>query len=162
MELTQEDVIYILKLIMEAPVGRFSLQTDDLKLEITKGPTGYSSGDQPPGKHEPTGTSPVLEPASPLTTIIPVEREPAISVAEGLQAIKAPILGIFYQRPEPTAAPYVEVGSTVDEDTTVALIEVMKCFNPVKAGVKGRIVKICVENGGFVEYDQELFLVQPE
>jgi len=50
--------------------------------------------------------------------------------------------------------PYVEEGSPVEEDTTVALIEVMKLFNPVKAGVKGRIARICVENNALVEYEQ--------
>lgn len=77
-------------------------------------------------------------------------------------AIKAPLLGIFYRRPQPGSPPYVEVGSLVDENTTVALMEVMKLFNPVRAGVMGRIHKICIEDGELVEYNQVLFLLKPE
>lgn len=80
---------------------------------------------------------------------------------EGLEAINAPVLGLFYRRPEPSAPVYVEEGSLIDEDTTVALIEVMKMFSPVKAGIKGRIRRICVENGALVEFGQPLFLIEP-
>ena len=87
---------------------------------------------------------------------------PAAGADENLLAIKAPLLGIFYRRPQPGSPPYVEVGSLVDENTTVALMEVMKLFNPVRAGVMGRIHKICIEDGEPVEYNQVLFLLKPE
>ncbi|TAK36156.1 MAG: acetyl-CoA carboxylase, biotin carboxyl carrier protein, partial [Lysobacteraceae bacterium] len=66
------------------------------------------------------------------------------------------------RRPAPGAPPFVEEGSLVEENTTIALIEVMKLFTPIKAGVKGRIRRICAENNDLVEYDQVLFLVEPE
>ena len=91
-----------------------------------------------------------------------VETKPAAGADENLLAIKAPLLGIFYRRPQPGSPPYVEVGSLVDENTTVALMEVMKLFNPVRAGVMGRIHKICIEDGELVEYNQVLFLLKPE
>jgi acetyl-CoA carboxylase biotin carboxyl carrier protein len=81
---------------------------------------------------------------------------------EGLLKITAPLLGTFYRRPQPGAPLYVEEGARVDEDTTVALIEVMKLFNPVKAGVKGTIERICAQNNDLVEYGQVLFLVRPD
>jgi len=80
---------------------------------------------------------------------------------EGLIPIKAPLLGIFYRSSKPGAPPFVEVGDSVTEDDTVCLIEVMKCFNTVKADVKGRIVKICAENNQMVEYNQTLYLIDP-
>ena len=75
-------------------------------------------------------------------------------------AIKAPMLGTFYRTPKPGAPPFVEVGVMVDEDDPVCIIEVMKLFNTVKAGVQGRIAKICAEQGQLVEYQQVLFLVE--
>jgi acetyl-CoA carboxylase biotin carboxyl carrier protein len=80
---------------------------------------------------------------------------------EGLIPIKAPLLGIFYRAPKPGAPPFVEVGDHVTEEDTVCLVEVMKLFNTVKAGINGRIAKICAENSQMVEYNQILFLIDP-
>jgi acetyl-CoA carboxylase biotin carboxyl carrier protein len=76
--------------------------------------------------------------------------------------VKAPLLGTFYRSPRPVAPPFVEVGRSVTENDTVCIIEMMKTMNHVKAGVRGRIAKICVENSQMVEYQQTLFLVEPE
>ena len=75
--------------------------------------------------------------------------------------IASPMLGTFYRAPAPGAAPFVEVGSTVEPDTLVCIIEVMKMMNSVHAGVSGTIVEICVENGQLVEYGAPLFRVEP-
>lgn len=79
-----------------------------------------------------------------------------------LVPIKSPMVGIFYSRPEPGTEPYVSIGKLVNEKDTVGLIEVMKVFNSVMAGVNGKIKKILVENEQLVEYGQVLFLVEPE
>ena len=76
--------------------------------------------------------------------------------------ITAPNLGTFYRAPKPGAAPYVEVGQHIGEATEVCLIEVMKLFTPVRAGVSGRIAAACVEDGEMVEFGAPLFLVEPE
>ena len=128
MELTQDDVIRIFKLIDESPMGRVSLGAAAV-----------------PEAAEAAGIEPGMQGSA------PPEESPG---ADGhLLAVKAPLLGIFYRRSQPGVPPYVEEGSPVEEDTTVALIEVMKLFNPVKAGVKGRIARICVENNALVEYE---------
>jgi acetyl-CoA carboxylase biotin carboxyl carrier protein len=160
MDLSQDDVIGILKLIDESPMGRFTLELGDLKLEVVKGTgTGAASAALPLQSATPqiAQASPAAAPAATL-----VEPSAAADIANdpNLVAIEAPLLGIFYRRSEPGAPPYVEVGSMVDEETTVALIEVMKLFKPVNAGVRGRIEKICVENGALVDYLQRLFLVR--
>ena len=80
---------------------------------------------------------------------------------EGTLAITAPIMGRFYSRPEPGAPPFVTVGSEVVEDTAVGLIEVMKLFNTVQAGLRGTIVEICVADGVFIEFGTPIFLVRP-
>jgi acetyl-CoA carboxylase biotin carboxyl carrier protein len=70
-------------------------------------------------------------------------------------------MGMFYPQPEPGSPPFVAVGTEVKEDTTVCLIEVMKTFNAVTAGVKGVITEICAESAQMVEYGQVLFRVRP-
>jgi acetyl-CoA carboxylase biotin carboxyl carrier protein len=75
--------------------------------------------------------------------------------------IDAPMLGTFYRAEGPGRAPFVEVGSEVEPDTTVGIIEVMKMMNSVPAGVAGTIVEICRENAELVEFGQPLFRVRP-
>ena len=69
------------------------------------------------------------------------------------------MLGTFYRAPEPGAPPFVEVGTVVDEDTTVCIIEVMKLFSTIKAEKRGRITRVSVDDGQLVEYGQVLFLL---
>lgn len=76
--------------------------------------------------------------------------------------IKSPMMGIFYRAPSPGAPPFVEIGDEITEQTTVCIIEVMKVMSSIKAGIRGRIKEILVENAELVEYEQPLFLVEPE
>ena len=86
----------------------------------------------------------------------PPERAPAAA-----NAIEAPMLGTFYRSPAPGEPPFVDVGSVVEPDTIVCIIEVMKMMNSVHAGVAGTIIEVCVENGEAVEYGTPLFRIQP-
>jgi acetyl-CoA carboxylase biotin carboxyl carrier protein len=79
----------------------------------------------------------------------------------GLAPIKSPMVGTFYAAPSPDAKPFVSVGSRVDEETDVCVIEAMKVFNNIKAETSGTIAKILVSNGETVEFGQTLFLVKP-
>ena len=81
--------------------------------------------------------------------------------SEELIPIKASITCVFYRKPSPEEPPFVEVGSKVTEDTVVCLLEVMKCYRSVIAGVSGTIVKICAESGQLVKKGEVLFLVRP-
>jgi acetyl-CoA carboxylase biotin carboxyl carrier protein len=81
---------------------------------------------------------------------------------DGTIAIVAPLVGRFYSQPEPGAPPFVAVGLEVSDDSTVGLIEVMKTFNAVRAGVTGIITEICAQNAALVEYGQVLFRVRPK
>jgi acetyl-CoA carboxylase biotin carboxyl carrier protein len=75
--------------------------------------------------------------------------------------IRAPNLGTFYRAPKPGAPPYVEVGQRVEPDTEVCLIEVMKLFAPVRAGLSGVVREIRARDGEMVEFDQALIVVEP-
>lgn len=92
--------------------------------------------------------------ASPETTAASAEEA-------NLTPIKSPMVGTFYSAASPDAKPFVSVGSTVDDDTDVCVIEAMKVFNNIKAETHGTIAKIMVTNGQPVEYGQVLFLVKP-
>jgi acetyl-CoA carboxylase biotin carboxyl carrier protein len=81
--------------------------------------------------------------------------------APGMLQIKSPMVGTFYSAASPEAKPFVSVGSAVDEETDVCIIEAMKVFNNIKAECRGTIAKIMVENGETVEFGQVLFLVKP-
>ncbi|MBS1645859.1 MAG: acetyl-CoA carboxylase biotin carboxyl carrier protein [Bacteroidetes bacterium] len=78
-----------------------------------------------------------------------------------LITIKSPMIGTFYRSPGPDKALFVNVGDEVTPEKTVCIIEAMKLFNEIESGVKGKIVKVLVNDATPVEYDQPLFLVEP-
>ena len=81
---------------------------------------------------------------------------------DGLVSIESPMLGTFYRAEAPGEKPFVEVGSRVEPDSIVCIIEVMKMMNSVSAGVSGTIAEVLPENGQLVEYGQPLFRVTRE
>jgi acetyl-CoA carboxylase biotin carboxyl carrier protein len=85
----------------------------------------------------------------------------AAKAEETHHQIRSPIVGTFYRAPAPDADPYVEVGQIVQPKTVLCIIEAMKLMNEIESDVSGRIVKILVENGQAVEYNQPLFLLEP-
>jgi acetyl-CoA carboxylase biotin carboxyl carrier protein len=161
-KLTEDEVLQILKLIEDSSFDFMQLEFGDLKLTVSK--TGYAGPMPPPPVS--TNAAPQTEPVTlPKTaepqTIAPAPNSPP-AVREGTVAINAPMVGTFYTTPAPGAPPFVQLGDAVNEEATVGLIEVMKVFNAVTAGVKGVIAEICIQNGQFVEYGQPLFFVKPE
>jgi acetyl-CoA carboxylase biotin carboxyl carrier protein len=170
MELSEDDVLHILKLIDESKFDYFQLEVGELKITVSKGePIPLNSSPQqvttaPMPSLAPMSANPAAAPAGAAAAstaqTAPASVE-ARAAAEGLLTVTAPLLGTFYIAPEPGAPPFTQVGANVTEDTTVGLIEVMKVFNSVRAGVKGTIVEAVAQNGQFVEYGQTLFLVKP-
>jgi acetyl-CoA carboxylase biotin carboxyl carrier protein len=165
--LNNKEIMEIINVLNESDFDELRLELTGFKLILSKNvlesphsipePLGdkeqgrVSIGQPPPDESEQERQGDV--PAGP--------EDVAQDEEEGLIPIKAPLLGIFYRSPKPGAPPFVEVGDSVTEDDTICLIEVMKCFNTVKADVKGRIVKICAENNQMVEYNQTLYLIDP-
>ena len=137
MALSDDDVREILRLIDDAGLSELRVETDGLSLHVLRG--GAASGEPEDG-----GT-------------------PTAATADGSGGvtIEAPMLGVFYRAPSPGAPPFVDVGTHVEADTIVCIIEVMKMMNSVPAGVAGTIAEIHVENAEAVEYGQPLFRVEP-
>ena len=88
-------------------------------------------------------------------------RVAAAAPAAGLVAVTAPMVGTFYRSPSPSAPPFVEVGSEVDEETQVCILEVMKLMNSIAAGVAGTVAEVCRGDGEPVEYGDVLFRIRP-
>jgi len=180
-DLSREDVLQILELIDKSEFDFFQLEMGDLKLTISKmglpadAANGAATVQLParaPAPEKPT--TPALERPAPAAQLQATQAslpqkaaQPDRATADqaspdGLVPVKAPMVGTFYRAPEPGAPPFVEVGSHVEEDTTLGLIEVMKVFNSIRAGVRGVVAEILVQNAQFVEYGQTLFYIRPD
>ena len=99
---------------------------------------------------------------SPSAPAAPAPPGPAADSQVNLTPIKSPMVGTFYAKPNPESKPYVNIGSVVDEETDVCIIEAMKTFNTIKAECRGKIVKILVSDGQAVDVGKPLFLVEPQ
>jgi acetyl-CoA carboxylase biotin carboxyl carrier protein len=153
MSLTSADVAEIVRLLDASSFGELRLETGDLKLVIRRGAGGAWEEPAPAAAPAPVAAAPAApKPAAAATAPKPVDA----SLAE----ITAPLLGTFYRAPKPGDPPFVEVGSRVEADTIIAIIEVMKLMNPVRAGIAGEVAEILIENAGFVEYGQPLMRVR--
>jgi acetyl-CoA carboxylase biotin carboxyl carrier protein len=108
-----------------------------------------------------TGAIPVNGTGMPV--VMPgVASQPQPPKEEKLAEIKSPLVGTFYAHPSPDSEPYVEVGSHVDAQTVVCIIEAMKVMNEIKAEVSGTIVEVVAISGEAVEYGQVLYRVRPD
>ncbi len=159
--LKEEDVAQLARLIESLERSTFDfleLQVGDMKVTIGKGaaPVAAAAPAPPPA----AAPAPVAAPAPAALAPAPAAKA-AVTPVDGTIEIKAQIMGMFYAQPDPGSPSFVSVGSEVGADTTVCLIEVMKTFNAMPAGVQGVITEVCVENAQMVEYGQVLFRVRP-
>lgn len=148
MSLTAAEVAELMRLVEQSGFDELTLEMDGIKLSLRR------------------GVAPVSSPALPESPA--VRTHPPSSSVENLAAtadpdvheIISPLFGTFYRAPKPGASPYVEVGVEVGEDTVVAIIEVMKLMNTVRAGVRGTVTEILVTEGQLAEYGQTLMRVR--
>ncbi len=136
--LSDEDVREILRIVDATPLAELRIETRGFSLHLVRDRSA---------------------PADPDEAAAP--RAVEVGSNNGLLTIDAPMLGTFYRAEGPGAAPFVEVGSRVEPDTIVCIIEVMKMMNSVPAGVGGTVVEVCQENAQLVEYGAPLFRVEP-
>lgn len=161
---TPEDVEALVELFDAGDWDELRITLDDFELHLNKDPKArrtMGSSAQAPSQPE----TQVHGPSKPETTKAPASAPEApgeFLAPEGMTVLKAPNLGIFYRSPKPGAPAYVEVGQKVGADTDMCLIEVMKLFTPVKAGVAGTVHEILVADAELVEFDQPLFVIEPD
>ncbi len=140
MNLTHADVQEIVQILKSSPYAELHIETDGFKLTLRRAGSGWTQERQTARANTPAA-EPVAATAAPE----------AMTLEPGMAPVPTPLVGTFYRAPKPGAAPFVEVGTQVEEDTVVAIIETMKLMNSVRAGTRGTIVEICAENGEFVE-----------
>lgn len=146
MNLTDDDVQEILRILEQSPYGELKLETDRFSIEIKATGDGFGSAD--------TAAVAAGESES-AATDVRVE-VPAGEIVE----IRPPLPGTFYRAPSPGAEPFTEVGKTVDESSVLGLVETMKLMNSVVAGCRGEVLEICIENGTMVEKEDVLIRIK--
>lgn len=169
--LSEEDVknfSELIKNLENSPFDYFKVENESVKIVIGKeGMEAINpSTSQPQLTVVPAKASveveQTLQEVASTTQEATEEKAPSAEIIEedGVVQVKAVTAGIFYAQSEPGAPSYVKLGDQVDEDTTVGLVEIMKVYSAIMAGVKGEIVGIHVENGQLIEFGQVLFSVK--
>ena len=155
MPLTAQDVAEITRLLEESEFEELRIEHEGFKLTLKRGAAVRREGPD-------IATAPAASPApgsaagSAPPGGEPRGEPPASPTDRSVLSVTAPLVGIFYRAPKPGAPRYIEVGSQVEEDTIIGIIEVMKLMNTVRAEVRGTVVEILVQDGGVVEYGQVL------
>ena len=161
----------LIKFVAKSGVSEVEIENKDFKITIKTPP--HKKGKflvetpsvvqvQAPVATAPVVAAPVAPAAAPAAPAASNDApaEPAADNSNYVE-IKSPMIGTFYRKPSPDKANFVNVGDDLSSDTVVCMIEAMKLFNEIEAELSGKVVKILVDDGSPVEYDQPLFLVDP-
>lgn len=171
-EPTVEDVQAILDQFDRSDWDELLIESDDFRLHVYKTPGKRRQISAPPALQAPTVAVPqtLRAPADASTPAPQPETEAAAPPSpaagsdadhSGMVIVRAPNLGTFYRASKPGAEPFVSIGQTVEPTTEVCLIEVMKLFTAVQAGVSGTVREILVADADLVEHDQPLLVIEP-
>ena len=145
-KLSTEDVSRILNLLDASSFDELKIETADFKLSLRRG----AIAEPTTAKTEPVRVEP---PRAPAAAPMPDRSDDVVDV-------KAPMLGVFYRAPKPGAAPFINVGSHVEPDTVVGIVEVMKLMNSIAAEVAGEVVEIVAKDAEMVEYGHALVRIR--
>jgi acetyl-CoA carboxylase biotin carboxyl carrier protein len=149
----------LIKIINKSNIGEVTIEEDGKKVTIKqkKDPQPIFAGGGVPMQMAAPVAQPITQPAAPGAP----DAKPAEPKADNLITIKSPMIGTFYRQAGPTKPIFVNVGDEVTPGKVVCIIEAMKLFNEIESEIKGKIVKVLVDDASPVEYDQPLFLVEP-
>ena len=155
-----KDIKAIIDLMKKNSISEFELERQDFKIKLkrTNGQSVEEGQPAPiyiPAPAAVAGGAPAVHPA------LPVNPPPQAAAATTETEIKSPIVGTMYRAPSPEAANYVEVGTEVNPDTVVCIIEAMKVMNEIKAETRGVITAVLLDNAKPVEFGQALFKIRP-
>jgi acetyl-CoA carboxylase biotin carboxyl carrier protein len=153
--LSAADIQEIMRLVEASGFDELLLETAGTKLTLRRGAALSAA----PVAAAPVVTSVAMPAAAqtPAAVVVPVPVVAAV-VADGTP-VESPMLGTFYRAPKPGAAAFVEVGSVVEADTVIGIVEVMKLMNTVRAGVRGTVTAVVARDGALVEYGETLLYV---
>jgi acetyl-CoA carboxylase biotin carboxyl carrier protein len=155
----------LIKFVAKSGVSEVSLETDDFKLTVKTETPGGKSRDtviyQVQAEQQAAPSPMQSSPAPVAAPPVAASAAPKPEAASNQITIKSPMIGTFYRSAGPDKAPFVSVGDEVVPGKVICIIEAMKLFNEIECDVKGRIVKVLVDDASPVEYDQPLYLVEP-
>lgn len=172
MNVSNDELVELLEMLKDTDFSEFELRVGDLNISVKRGATSQHTATETPQAGTPSAPeieSASKEQAAPSVADVPdVPEAPAPSVVADqpreLRAneyvITAPMSGVVYLQPDPTADRFVEVGSSVSDGTPVAILEVMKLFQTITATEPGVVRAVLVEDGALVESGQEIFVVE--
>ena len=143
----------LVKIVDTSEITDLEVEESGFRIKIAKKIRGIQSFVQPQ----------IMAHSTPADELSGIKKEEGISKAEikeDVHEIRSPIVGTFYRAPAPDADAYVNVGDVVSPGTVLCIVEAMKLMNEIESDVSGKILKIFVENGKPVEYNQPLFLIQ--
>ena len=150
-----KDIKAIIDLMKKNSISEFELEKQDFKIRLKRGSVAPQPEDAPLANGGATAAPGAVSGAPPAIVSLP----PASAAAE--MEIKSPMIGTYYRAPSPESANYVEIGSEVNPDTVVCIIEAMKVMNEIKAESRGVITQVLVDNAKPVEFGQPLFKIRP-
>jgi acetyl-CoA carboxylase biotin carboxyl carrier protein len=148
----------LVKIVDTSGVTDLEIEESGLKIKIAK--KVRSSQVVTQAQIPVSSAQPILQPASTGVIETAKQKAEAEATAANQHEIKSPIVGTFYRAPAPDADSYVQIGSVVAPGSVLCIVEAMKLMNEIESDVSGKIVKILVENGKPVEYNQPLFLIE--
>ena len=151
----------LVKIINKTNISEISIEEEGLKITIRQKEDAVQNFISAPAPQH-YAPAPLPAPVAPAAAApAPAKTTEAVKAADNLLTIKSPMIGTFYRSPSPDKPMFVNIGDEVENGKVVCIIEAMKLFNEIESEVKGKIVKILVEDASPVEYDQPLFLVDP-
>ncbi len=175
-----KEIQELVKLINKSNLTEFKMEDGDFKLSIRTKKYGKQRNQLPQQQIIPVSTAPLqpvqqmVPPPAVQQSIPQPAKEAAASDNQSQQEaaatednsnyieVKSPIVGTFYRASSPDKPPYVKIGDTIEVGSVVCIIEAMKLFNEIESEVRGKVVKIMIDDASPVEYDQVLFLVDPQ
>jgi len=166
---TADEIKNLIQIFDDSDWRELALQVEDFRIFLSRDPDSAGAPWQTPpapaavpGPVSPPPAPASRAPAKAADAPVAQASADATPVPDNCVVVKAPNLGIFYRSPKPGSPPYVELGAEVNEETEICLIEVMKLFTAVKAGVSGIVRRVLVEDAALVEFDQPLILIEPK
>jgi acetyl-CoA carboxylase biotin carboxyl carrier protein len=148
----------LVKIVDSSGVTDLELEENGLKIKIAKKIRSAQVITQ--AQIPVASAQPVIQPAAANADETAKQKSEAETIVANLHEIRSPIVGTFYRAPAPDADSYVQVGSDVSAGSVLCIVEAMKLMNEIESDVSGKVVKILVENGKPVEYNQPLFLIE--
>ncbi|MFM7671727.1 MAG: acetyl-CoA carboxylase biotin carboxyl carrier protein [Bacteroidota bacterium] len=151
----------LIKMVNKSNIGEVTIEQKDFKVTVKQKEDHITQVvSSAPTMAAPVSTVAVPAPAAAPASAAP-KAAPAAADTSNLITIKSPMIGTFYRKSTPDKPNFVEVGTEVAPGKVVCIIEAMKLFNEIESDIKGRVVKVLVDDASPVEFDQPLFLVEP-